>query len=310
MMSDSCWRKHLVAISDTPESPEDIKEYLEFSLRRKYLPPCICSSAAETGWKVAAGKGDQEVRSDYLFHRWSPGIRSPGSFVIRVPERAEHVWEMTHPLRKSRLDAWRQALLKESIAKVQEHFRDYNVSDTLLGDLFKDNYTSDLQSSRIIGCTTTAAAKYTKLIRQAKPDIVLPWKRLERFLESHILTSLTPSVKQLILIGDHKQLRPKVSNYDLTVEKGAGFDLNRSLFEETGLAGSSVHYIAEAISDGVRDISHSAEADLSWSHRWAEDDGPPVRPRPAGSSRLSEPQHAGGRWKRTRREAGPGGEIQ
>jgi len=33
------------------------------------------------------------------------------------------------------------------------------------------------------------------------------------------------------LIGDHKQLRPKVNNYALTFEKGGGYDLNVSLFE-------------------------------------------------------------------------------
>jgi superfamily I DNA and/or RNA helicase len=31
-------------------------------------------------------------------------------------------------------------------------------------------------------------------------------------LEAHVLTSLSPSTKHLILIGDHKQLRPKVWN--------------------------------------------------------------------------------------------------
>jgi hypothetical protein len=29
-------------------------------------------------------------------------------------------------------------------------------------------------------------------------------------LESHILASLSPQTEQLILIGDHEQLRPKV----------------------------------------------------------------------------------------------------
>jgi hypothetical protein len=29
----------------------------------------------------------------------------------------------------------------------------------------------------------------------------------------------------------HRQLCPKVNNYNLTVEKGDGFELNRSLFE-------------------------------------------------------------------------------
>lgn len=31
--------------------------------------------------------------------------------------------------------------------------------------------------------------------------------------------------------GDHKQLRPKVEQYELRVESGRGFDLNVSLFE-------------------------------------------------------------------------------
>jgi len=34
-----------------------------------------------------------------------------------------------------------------------------------------------------------------------------------------------------------RQLRPKVNNYYLTVEKGEGFDLNRSLFERLVLKG-------------------------------------------------------------------------
>ncbi|KAG1814632.1 uncharacterized protein BJ212DRAFT_1361013 [Suillus subaureus] len=45
------------------------------------------------------------------------------------------------------------------------------------------------------------------------------------------------NTSQMILIGDHKQLRPKVNNYKLTVEKGDGFELNRSLFERLVLKG-------------------------------------------------------------------------
>lgn len=52
-----------------------------------------------------------------------------------------------------------------------------------------------------------------------------------------MLTALTPSVKQLIQIGDHQQLRPKISNFNLTVEKGEGYDLNRILFERLIRAG-------------------------------------------------------------------------
>ena len=74
-------------------------------------------------------------------------------------------------------------------------------------------------------------------------------------LESHTMTALSDDIEQIILIGDHqydhhsivcfhncadhvnRQLRPKVNNYNLTVEKGDGFDLNRSLFERLVLKG-------------------------------------------------------------------------
>lgn len=46
-------------------------------------------------------------------------------------------------------------------------------------------------------------------------------------LESHIVTSLTPKTEQLILIGDHFQLKPNTSTYHLA----KNFNFNLSLFE-------------------------------------------------------------------------------
>lgn len=46
-------------------------------------------------------------------------------------------------------------------------------------------------------------------------------------LESHVVCSLTKACQHVILIGDHKQLRPKISVYQL----GTKFNLNISLFE-------------------------------------------------------------------------------
>ena len=48
--------------------------------------------------------------------------------------------------------------------------------------------------------------------------------------------SLSQSTKRLVMIGDHKQLRPKCQHYPLTVESNRGFDLNRSLFERLATA--------------------------------------------------------------------------
>lgn len=57
-------------------------------------------------------------------------------------------------------------------------------------------------------------------------------------LEAHVLTSLSPSTQHLIQIGDHKQLRPKVESYELSVQAGRGHSLNVSLFERLVTAGA------------------------------------------------------------------------
>lgn len=64
-----------------------------------------------------------------------------------------------------------------------------------------------------------------------------------------------------------RQLRPKVNNYFLTVEKGNGFDLNRSMFERLVLKGyphttlSQQHRMRPEISDLVRQLTYPALRD-------------------------------------------------
>lgn len=119
---------------------------------------------------------------------------------------------------------------------MKELARQYNSTQDRLDGLYNEGKAHILREKRIIGCTTTAAAMYSNLITAARIDVVMVEEAGE-IQESHVLTALTPSVKQLIQIGDHKQLRPKINNFDLTVEKGEGYDLNRSLFERLILQG-------------------------------------------------------------------------
>lgn len=60
----------------------------------------------------------------------------------------------------------------------------------------------------------------------------------------------------------YRQLRPKVNNYYLTVEKGAGFDLNRSLFERLVIKGyphaqlKAQHRMRPEISQLIRRLTY------------------------------------------------------
>jgi superfamily I DNA and/or RNA helicase len=75
------------------------------------------------------------------------------------------------------------------------------------------------------------AAINCKILKELNIGVILIEEAGE-ILEPILLTSLYKSCEHLVLIGDHKQLRPKVNNYDLTQEAGYGYDFNISFFEK------------------------------------------------------------------------------
>ena len=83
-----------------------------------------------------------------------------------------------------------------------------------------------LEKADVIGMTTTGAAKYQHILHMVKPKIVIVEEAAE-VLESHIVSALNAGTQHLILIGDHKQLRPNPNEYDLVLN----YKLDISLFE-------------------------------------------------------------------------------
>nr|POF07036.1 helicase required for rnai-mediated heterochromatin assembly 1 [Quercus suber] len=64
-----------------------------------------------------------------------------------------------------------------------------------------------LKQQKIIGMTTTGLSKYRGLLAALSPKIVLIEEAAET-LEAPVTVACVPSVQQLILVGDHRQLRP------------------------------------------------------------------------------------------------------
>ena len=83
-----------------------------------------------------------------------------------------------------------------------------------------------LKEADLVGLTTTIAAKYSWLLSELNAKIVIVEEAAE-VLESHVISSLNKKTQHLILIGDHKQLRPKTNNHILARE----YHLDVSLFE-------------------------------------------------------------------------------
>lgn len=206
----------------------DLMEYLEFLPDGADFNDAFTVPEAEEGLTIV-GPGGRAVSDSYLFDRWSNG-QNAGIFSDEVTENANKIWQMQMPARQASLSSWKLDILKEQVAELYAIAEEYNEAQSELDRMFKKGNAQIIASRRVIACTTTAAAKYAQELQAASRDVVLVEEAGE-ILESHILTSFGPHTQQLVLIGDHEQLRPKVNNHDLSVEKGDGYDLNRSLFE-------------------------------------------------------------------------------
>ena len=218
----------------SPVHKSDLMEYLEFPPEDPAFYEAFTFPEASDGMTLV-GKNGQTVGPFYLLNQWTSG-QGPGIFDAHLSASSRRIWDMPPPARTAETNRWRREILKERTAALTQTVQEYNECVSQLDILFNDKTSRILKSKRIIGCTTTAAAMYVPELQAASPEVLLVEEAGE-ILESHVLTALGPQTEQLILIGDHKQLRPRISNHGLSVEKGRGYDLNRSLFERLVLKG-------------------------------------------------------------------------
>ncbi len=83
------------------------------------------------------------------------------------------------------------------------------------------------KSVDIVGCTTTGLTKYRAFLAAMQPRMLYIEEAAET-REANIVSALVPSVQQLVLVGDHQQLRPSC---DIRRLGGAPYNLNVSMFE-------------------------------------------------------------------------------
>ena len=90
-----------------------------------------------------------------------------------------------------------------------------------------ENDETILKTQKIIGMTTTGFSKYRGLLSALSPKVVLIEEAGE-LLEAPVAVTCLPTLEHLILVGDHKQLRPHCHVLEHE-EEAWGFNI--SLFE-------------------------------------------------------------------------------
>ncbi|KAK9802792.1 hypothetical protein WJX73_006176 [Symbiochloris irregularis] len=136
---------------------------------------------------------DGELEQD---EDWQDADETPDVWEMPMEER----WRLYH--RWSTL--FHQNLTDELMDLLAEHER----QSAMLKEAFGENNRDILKAAHVVGMTTTGAAQHQQLLRGLGSRIVLAEEAGE-VLEAHILAALGDSHQQLILIGDHLQLRPK-----------------------------------------------------------------------------------------------------
>jgi hypothetical protein len=228
---------------------------------------------------IVVDKDGKAIKKSYLYDCWTRG-QSPQAFAKVLPVERRDIWKMEQALRDEKIQSWKRDLMNEQAASLAVQMDLLDKCHEKLSATLGEKTREILLRKKIIGCTTTAAAMYAEDLRNASPGIML-LEEAGEVLESHALISVSPDTKQLILIGDHLQLRPKVNSYALGTEKGDGYDLNVSLFERLILAGyphttlQKQHRMCPEISCLVRSLTYPLLED---------DDRTKARPDPRGLS--------------------------
>ena len=136
------------------------------------------------------------------------------------------VWYLSALQRWKLYKRWIEEFKSDLVDRCREYEEDYEMVCNQIKENNKAKESQALMQADIVGMTTTGAAKHFHVLQNVKPKIVIVEEAAE-VLEAHIVTSLSEKCEHLILIGDHKQLKPSPAVYKLAKK----FNLDISLFE-------------------------------------------------------------------------------
>ncbi|XP_062594415.1 NFX1-type zinc finger-containing protein 1-like [Saccostrea cucullata] len=163
----------------------------------------------------------------------------------REVQQVGNVWKLDSAKREKLYRYWLKCYtthMKESIKEAEKQYDDLCKG---YREVLDAEDVDIMRGADVIGMTTTGAAKYRNILQSIKPKIIIVEEAAE-VLESHIVTTINSNCQHLILIGDHKQLRPTPTVYHLA----KNFNLDISLFER--MVNNELNYVTLGIQHRMR----------------------------------------------------------
>ncbi|KAF7871976.1 uncharacterized protein EAF02_009081 [Botrytis sinoallii] len=168
---------------------------------------------------------------------------------------------------------WEKLYYDQLTQKLKEKFKSYRVSmnDLKMAKWKRDADFIDNLDTRVIGCTTTGLSKYRGLLSALNPSVLLIEEAAET-LEANVTAGIIPSLEQVILVGDHRQL---TANTTLDRFMSYPYYMSVSLFER--LVNNDPFYLDLHDHQNVRDrVNHRPPVpgmnfdSYFFSHKWQE----------------------------------------
>lgn len=254
--SGSTGKLHFAYKSETAYVEERIKKTVDNTLHGRFTLWQVASSFLEE-WHYSeysqlsvddhlvddfgmtlVGKAGKAIQKDYLWQEWLAGKSIPEAFrsKVLILDTKENIWRLNRIERLELCKDWEDEFMCEKIKNLTSQLSRYSDLAIRHSNLKEAAKMSSVGSVNILACTTTFAAKSRSLIDSFRPNVLLVEEAAELH-ESHVLTNVSSRIKHLIMIGDHKQLRPKLQSYTLAKDSGNGVDFDVSLFERLILGG-------------------------------------------------------------------------
>lgn len=164
-------------------------------------------------------------------------------------------WTLTNDERKRLLEHWHKSAVEELLLELQNLIQQHALEKRELTSLFSQADAQVFSQVDVVGITTTGLANNADLLRNLRAKVLI-CEEAGEVLESHVLTAFLPSVQHAILIGDHLQLRPKISKKMLSAEQdsdGLRYNLDESLFERLANFRLPSHHISTRESEDTDD---------------------------------------------------------
>lgn len=214
----------LVAVPPKQQPEEHGFEFEELDLEFERLKEEEAEGAQDEDFLDSLA-GSRYSIADNFTCRKVPGITS--NDVRELLNKHQDMWKIPEAARCA-VYRYLQSELKKCItAAIRDKAKayDHQARERRIGQLELDEPI--LKRQKVIGMTTTGLSKYRGILSALQPKVVLIEEAAET-LEAPVTVGCMPSLQQLILVGDHQQLRPHTH---VSTHQDEPWFLNVSLFE-------------------------------------------------------------------------------